>query len=294
MGESGESGNRNTAPRRARSARRPLAAPSPSDAAAPTRQISAPPTDIPTPERVVTGPSASDVTVAVSHYELAEERGRYGERIQLFNAIAEQIWREQQLVSTRMQWNFTFQAFLAGIYVFAGSNLDDLARLSVQVILSVAGFLVALFCLWGVKAAQEQSTRLKKHWAFEFHKAPPDEVGDCAIGQGAFPQPFSTSKGSRRGRFASRGVCRVLMGMWGAMLLLAIAAQWFIPAKPGAGIIMCAIQAAASSGKTATITCTPVTPAEAVTDDAATGATRKGPHPSPTPTSLTSSGATKR
>src|SRR5690349_9625059 len=129
-----------------------------------------------------------------THFTLKEE-GDYGNRIQLFNAIAEQIWREQQLVSNRMQWNFTFQAFLAGIYVFAVSDIEHWAQLGIPLVLSGVGFCVSWFCLSGVEAAQNQSTRLKEHWANEFHPSRPNDVGDCDIRHGAFPQPFSVKNG---------------------------------------------------------------------------------------------------
>jgi len=171
----------------------------------------------------------SDKQIARTYFALADEPD-YANRVGLYNAIAEQIWREQQLVSTRMQWNFTFQAFLAGIYVYAGSELDPWQGMLVQGVLCTTGFFVSLFCLLGVLAAQKQSSRLKEHWVAEFHPHPhPMDAGDCDIKRGAFPQPFSSKSGSSRGRFASRGVCYALMFMWVMLLGIAVGAMIYLP-----------------------------------------------------------------
>ncbi len=168
------------------------------------------------------------------HFELAEEI-YFTNRIQLANAIAEQIWREQQLVSNRMGWNMSAQTFLAAIYVFAGSQLHGGEELLVQFVLSMFGFVVALFTMFGVLAAQAQSTRLKRHWIREFHPDPDGlgkakdgeiEPGSCKIQQGAYPQPFSQAQGSWRGRFASRYLCVALMMMWGLMLGISVGLHW--------------------------------------------------------------------
>lgn len=156
-----------------------------------------------------------------THYAL-EDEPHFSNRLQVANSISEQIWREQTLVSTRMQWNFTFQAFLAGIYVFAGSSLDGWTKVLVQTVLALEGLCVSLFCLLGAIAAQRQSTRLKIHWMNEFHPMPPKDPGECNIVRGAYPQPFSDSKGSKIGRFASRGVCIAIMAMWLAMISITL------------------------------------------------------------------------
>lgn len=212
-------------------------------------------------EHVTSGNSTNTPSAALprrhftqNHFDLTEEK-EYGDRIQLFNAIAEQIWREQQLVSTRMQWNFTFQGFLAGIYVFAGSSLDDVPRSLVQGVLSASGFLVALFCMFGVMAAQRQSTRLKRHWVTEFHQVPrPADPGKSDIRRGAFPQPFSTSRGSISGRFASLGVCGVLMAMWLAMMAIAIEVKFF---KDSGGTFACELKTGTNARGDLTIICKP-------------------------------------
>jgi hypothetical protein len=191
---------------------------------------------------------------SATHYEL-EAEVHFANRIEVANAITEQIWREQQLVSNRMQWNFTFQAFLAGIYVFAGSNLDGWEEFLVQIVLAVVGLAVACFCLFGVIAAQKQSTRLKTHWANEFCKKPPKDPGECDITRGAFPQPFSKTEGSRRGRYASRGVCGALMGMWGAMLVITVLVNFVLPKPVGSGKLVCNVDAPANAFGAMSITC---------------------------------------
>lgn len=193
------------------------------------------------------------------HYELADEHD-FPNRIQIANAIAEQIWREQHLVSNRMQWNFTFQGFLGVIYVFAGANLDGWDKTLVQSALSILGFIVALFCLFGVMAAQKQSDRLKRHWTNEFCKVAPSELkkpGDCDITKGAFPQPFSRSKGSKRGRLASRGVCYALMGTWASLLLLTLILQVVQQFTPTSTHLVCTVDISGSDTSGVRISCNP-------------------------------------
>lgn len=63
---------------------------------------------------------------SATHYEL-EAEVHFANRIELANAIAEQIWREQQLVSNRMQWNFTFHirhSLLAYMCLRAPTSMD--------------------------------------------------------------------------------------------------------------------------------------------------------------------------
>ena len=191
---------------------------------------------------------------AQSYFTIAQEGKDYTNRLQLFNVIAEQIWREQQLVSTRMQWNFTFQAFLAGIYVFAGSNLDDLPRFLVQMVLSLVGLAVTVLSLFGVRAAQRQSTRLKEHWLVEFHPDPPHYAGDCNIQGGAFPQPFSSTSGSIWGRSSSIGVCFALIVMWAAMLGITIFMRTYRPANTASGY-SCKLKPAANASGELSINC---------------------------------------
>lgn len=188
-----------------------------------------------------------------NYFDLATEK-EFGSRLQLANSIAEQIWREQQLVSTRMQWNFTFQAFLAAIYVFAGSNLKNFEQLSVQIALAVVGFTVSLFCFWGIIAAQSQSTRLKKHWANEFCRSPPDDPGLCQITRGAFPQPFSDTQNSRRGRYASRGVCIALMIMWFALAAIASVSS-LLNRSGGPGELVCTLDTPSLRSGALTMSC---------------------------------------
>ena len=187
-------------------------------------------------------------------FKLSHVGADYANRLQLFNAIAEQIWREQQLVSTRMRWNFTFQGFLAGIYVFASSNLDDLPRFLIQLVLSSVGFAVTVLSLFGVRAAQRQSTRLKEHWLVEFHPDPPHDPGDCNIQGGAFPQPFSSSSGSISGRSSSIGVCYALMVMWVAMLGITCWMKAHPPVS-AASDYSCQLKPAPNASGELTITC---------------------------------------
>ncbi|ATQ43558.1 hypothetical protein [Caulobacter mirabilis] len=156
--------------------------------------------------------------------ELLRTGLRFEDRMAMHTAISEQIWREQNLVSQRMTWNFTFQGMLVAIYVFAGSSLDGRAGSAVQLVLGGAGILVCLAVLFSVVAAQNQSTRLKAHWVRAFC-APGTKVDDCDLQTGPFPQPFSPKTYSGWGRWASRGICIILCGLW-VVLVLIVAADW--------------------------------------------------------------------
>ena len=148
----------------------------------------------------------------------------FANRMATANAIAEQIWREQQLVSTRMTWNFSFQAFLTALYVFSGSDLEGWQMLAIQLTLGLVGMSVA-FSIWqAVLAAQAQSSRLKAHWTAEFCATPSAVSPDtgCNVQSGPFPQPFSMSSGSRKGRGASNWICGIIMGMWTVLCIISV------------------------------------------------------------------------
>ena len=194
---------------------------------------------MPNPEEPQTPEPAADRI----HFDLGDE-DNFTNRMAVANAIAEQIWREQQLVSTRMTWNFTFQTFLAGIYVYAGANLAGAASISVQCTLALIGFLVTLFSLFGVVAAQKQSDRLKRHWVHEFCRSRDTKPGDCDISRGCFPQPFSTTKGSKTGRYASRGICALLMLMWVLMLSITLAVTYVFSKPTPYAKLTCVAEAA--------------------------------------------------
>lgn len=211
-------------------------------------------------------------TKPASHFVLRSKEESYSNCMLLHNAISEQIWREQQLVSNRMQWNFSFQAFLAAIYVFSASNFQGLNELIFQAILCFVGGTVSYFCLQGVTAAQNQSSRLKEHWTKEFSPAADGDYKKSDLKSGAFPQPFSDSKGSNRGRLASRGVCWVLIAMW--VLFLCVVAMRFLTPQQSLNnhqVLVCALTSAPNEAKNFPTNCrvinsvSPLVPSESQT-----------------------------
>lgn len=104
----------------------------------------------------------------------------------------------------------------------------------------------------------------------EFHQIPrPADPGESDIQRGAFPQPFSKSGGSISGRFASLGVCGVLMAMWLAMMAIAIEVKLF---KDSGGTFACELKTGTNARGDLTIICKPgasVRAASSGTTDAA-------------------------
>lgn len=141
----------------------------------------------------------------------------FDRRMLVHTAISEQIWREQQLVSTRVTWNLSFQGFMGVVYTFSASNP---AGVLIQIVVGLAGFTVSYFCYLGIKAAQLQSGKLKEHWINVFHRPALLEGQECNLSNGAYPQPFSRNAGSSQGRRSSRRVCETLMVMWGVLELI--------------------------------------------------------------------------
>lgn len=169
-------------------------------------------------------PRKPDAPMPPEHKPKAIRAGAFADRMATANAIADQIWREQELVSTRMTWNFNFQTFLVGLFVFAGSSLDGGVRLATQTVIGGAGLLVIYSIYRAVRAAQEQSTRLKRHWINEFCKDWREitEPGTCNVVSGPFPQPFSMKHGSSKGRSASIHICVILGCMWLCLIGVAV------------------------------------------------------------------------
>lgn len=160
------------------------------------------------------------------HYQ-TPRRASLADRLSIANSIAEQIWREQQLVSTRMGWNFTSQGVLAAVYVYAGAELDGFEKLFGQLVIALTGVLITGFCFIAVLAAQNQSSRLKAHWINEFTPKSWNTASDRPepnVKAGPFPQPFSLRMDSLKGRYASRYTCILICALW---IMLAGISLWF-------------------------------------------------------------------
>jgi len=120
-------------------------------------------------------------------------------------AIAEQLAVEQGLRATRMNWNLTFQGFMVAAFALVASEDLTPARFLLEIIICVAGFFVALATYLGVKAAQIQSGKLKRHWQ------------SVVASDSPYPKPFSDDFGSRLGRMPTVIICGTTMLMWIAL-----------------------------------------------------------------------------
>ncbi|WP_426170084.1 hypothetical protein [Sandarakinorhabdus sp. DWP1-3-1] len=127
--------------------------------------------------------------------------------------IAKQIEVEQGLAGTRMMWNLTFQGFtIAGYALVASSNGATPAKVTLETLIAVASGVIAYATLRGIVASQVQRQYLKLCWT----KNGLDEF---------FPQPFSNSQTSSRGRWPSYSICLALIAMWAVLLY----AQFWYP-----------------------------------------------------------------
>ena len=135
-------------------------------------------------------------------------------RFKIGKEVAEQIWREQQLTSSRMTWNLTFQSFMLTSFVITfGQSVDVMFALILRILIAAAGFFVALVAIYSVRASQAQRDHLKKIWSDLYPS--PDIY--------AYPRPFAEYKHSQLGRRAPAKILVVLMILWGCLLILAIA-----------------------------------------------------------------------
>jgi hypothetical protein len=133
--------------------------------------------------------------------------------------IAEQIWREQTLVSNRLSWNLTFQGFMiAGFALVATSQYSAPDQRTIQLIVTGAGFVVSFSTFLGILAAQRQSSFLKKKWIKVFNSE--DDIDDPNNHE-FYPRPFSDSIGSKLGRFHPLIICFALCAMWLALGFIA-------------------------------------------------------------------------
>lgn len=120
-------------------------------------------------------------------------------------AIAEQVWREQQLSSMRMTWNLSFQGLAMAAFVLTmRPDIQIAQKLVVQLLIAMSGAVVAIATLVNVRASQEQRDRLRQSW--ERLNASNDPL--------AFPCPFSEKRGSSRARTATQGILWTATALW--------------------------------------------------------------------------------
>ena len=125
------------------------------------------------------------------------------ETAQVAAYVAEQLAAERDLISSRLNWNLTFQGFMIASYALvATAAASQPAKHVIQSAITISGFIVAAATLAGVVAASRQSDYLKKHW-FRV-------IGEESI----YPRPFSKGAGSKIGRLPPRVICGALMLMW--------------------------------------------------------------------------------
>lgn len=125
--------------------------------------------------------------------------------------ISNQIEVEQNLSSSRMTWNLTFQGFtIAGYALLATADGASPARFWMQFLVASVSIVIA-FATWrGITASQQQRAYLRRTWT------------ETGLNQ-HFPQPFSAPSGSRLGRSPPVWMCCSLIVMW---LVLIPASHW--------------------------------------------------------------------
>lgn len=127
--------------------------------------------------------------------------------IRCADMITKQIEVEQGLSNSRMMWNLTFQGFtIAGYALVASSNGATPAKIVLETAIAFSSILIAYMTLRGVVASQIQRQFLKDWWA-------ENGLSDY------FPEPFSRSRTSSRGRLPVYSICLVLMAMWIVLII---------------------------------------------------------------------------
>lgn len=135
------------------------------------------------------------------------KRGPTADQLRYAEMVAKQIEVEQGLANTRMIWNLTFQGFtIAGYALVASANSATPKKLILETLIALASGVIAYATLRGVVASQVQRQYLKDCW----EKNNLDQF---------FPQPFSSSHTSSRGRWPAYSICLTLILMWGALLI---------------------------------------------------------------------------
>jgi hypothetical protein len=170
----------------------------------------------------------------------------FDKKLAIANAIAEQISREQNLVSNRMTWNLTFQGFMiAAFALVAAAELTQPAKILLEVAISVAGAVVATVTISGVAAAQKQSDYLKAEFRHHFMAISPTTGKEETLPDFPYPRPFSVRQGSEKARNTSKVILIVLAVMWCVLLASTLAEKFLSPSSDDNELII------KVSGKTA-------------------------------------------
>lgn len=132
--------------------------------------------------------------------------------------VAEQIWREQQLTSSRMTWNLTFQSFmLAAMTVTFVQAADPVLAVALRLSVSIAGLVVAGVTLQAVKASAVQRNDLKEIWKKLYQPHP-----DATVDLYAYPRPFANDRHSKRARRSPANIVYALLFLWVVFIVLAV------------------------------------------------------------------------
>jgi hypothetical protein len=141
-------------------------------------------------------------------------------KFEMARAVAEQIHVEQSLVATRMTWNLTFQGFMIASYaLIAAAETSEPTKIWVQIIICLAGFVVAGSTWAGVNAASRQSSFLKAHWS------------ENELDASGYPRPFSIEGGARLGRLPPRIICFTIGTMWFLLVALTLIERLLLTAN---------------------------------------------------------------
>lgn len=121
-----------------------------------------------------------------------------------------------------MSWNLTFQGFMiAGFALVATADFSAPERVTMELVIALAAFSVAVATLLGVRAAQRQSDFLKNNWRSLANAEPQDEGTHILYAT----RPFADGTGSRLGRLPSLIISATLMVMWLVLALVTLRAE---------------------------------------------------------------------
>lgn len=137
-------------------------------------------------------------------------------KFKIAEAVADQVWREQQLTSNRMTWNLTFQGFLFAAFSFTFSSLANatpsLPRVFLQIVIAIGGFSVSQATSHSILASQLQRDFMKDIWK---------QLYDPAT-LTSYPRPFSVNPESDRGRRSATSIIKTIQYMWVALGVFAL------------------------------------------------------------------------
>jgi hypothetical protein len=150
-------------------------------------------------------------------------------RFEVAGIVAEQIWREQELTSKRLNWNLTLQGFLLAAFAFAfGERTHPNAIFVIEITLTIAGISVAFLTLLSVMASQAQRDYMKRVWRDLFNITNDSEINSNQI-LTVYPRPYSVNRYSKRARFAIQAFLAVMIVLWATLFILSIGVNFEWP-----------------------------------------------------------------